>query len=197
MTGRRSAARLHVAKREVEETLRRLPGGHGHPRVADRRDRRLTDGRGRLDCFEIVIRRRQVYRPGAHDPRQMGMSRKPVGKSGALGVLDREDDLEMGNAGGRGFRSGHLAQSFPQPRAIAFAVDSTAKFAIAKDSKRSDLFAAIKAAHSCLVPRFWIYYYANYNVRFFTCDLLVFGGCPIHSDSYLKLTGPVEATLER
>jgi len=36
-----------------------------------------------------------------------------------------------------------LSQSSPESLAIAFAVNNTAKLAIAKESKRSDLFAAV------------------------------------------------------
>jgi len=49
----------------------------------------------------------------------------------------------MGDWGGRGFGRGHFAQGSPEAFAIAFAVNSAAKFAIAKEPKRSDIFAAV------------------------------------------------------
>jgi hypothetical protein len=60
-----------------------------------------------------------------------------------MSLLNRERALEGGDSGGRGFRGAEFAQSSPEPLAIAFAMDGAAEFAIPKNAKRTDFFAAV------------------------------------------------------
>ena len=88
---------------------------------------------------------RTLYRfrlPGGLDVPDPASRYQPSDVHGPSEVID-PGAYVWGDAGWRGRRRGDLVQGSPEAFAVAFAVDSTAKLAIAEMPKWTDFFAAI------------------------------------------------------